>query len=281
MKRLFFAVMLCVCTLTMWAVPAKRITLKVNQPDGTVLTVTLHGDEHFHYFTTEDGIIVKKDNGGFYYATTSPERRLVATTNLAHNANERSTEETAFIQTLPQLGEVVSESRARSIRMRSNTPQREMSVPLRGRVKVPVILLQYKDVKFAQSNPKASFQELLNSNEYYTQERGYGSAQQYFRDQSEDQFIPEFDILGPVTLSQNMKFYGENDIENDDSDKRPREMVEEACQLLNNRVNFSQYDNDGDGAVDFIYIIYAGYGEASGGGENTIGHTSGTQKSLY
>ncbi|MBE6291629.1 MAG: M6 family metalloprotease domain-containing protein [Bacteroidales bacterium] len=270
MKRLFFAVMLCVCTLTMWAVPAKRITLKVNQPDGTVLTVTLHGDEHFHYFTTEDGIIVKKDNGGFYYATTSPERRLVATTNLAHNANERSTEETAFIQTLPQLGEVVSESRARSIRMRSNTPQREMSVPLRGRVKVPVILLQYKDVKFAQSNPKASFQELLNSNEYYTQERGYGSAQQYFRDQSEDQFIPEFDILGPVTLSQNMKFYGENDIENDDSDKRPREMVEEACQLLNNRVNFSQYDNDGDGAVDFIYIIYAGYGEASGGGENTI-----------
>ena len=58
MKRLFFAVMLCVCTLTMWAVPAKRITMKVEQPDGTVLTLTQRGDEHFHYLMTEDGVVV-------------------------------------------------------------------------------------------------------------------------------------------------------------------------------------------------------------------------------
>jgi M6 family metalloprotease-like protein len=35
-------------------------------------------------------------------------------------------------------------------------------------------------------------------------------------------------------------------------------------------VDFTQYDNDGDGYVDFVFVIYAGYGEADGAEENTI-----------
>ena len=47
-------------------------------------------------------------------------------------------------------------------------------------------------------------------------------------------------------------------------------MIKEACELVNDSVDYSLYDNDNDGYVDFVYVIYAGYGEADGGGDNTI-----------
>ena len=268
MKRLLLAMMLCVCTLTMWAVPAKHITIEVKQPDGTLLTIVQYGDEHFHYFATEDGIPLKKNAGGYYYAGASANKSMVATTALAHNPDERSDSERAFVKALPQLKEVVGEARARALRNRSGAPQRDIVVPVIGQVRVPVILLQYKDKKFEHT--ASSFSELLNSDEYYSQERGYGSAQQYFKDQSEGAFVPVFEVLGPVTLSHNMSYYGGNDEEG--NDRRSREMIQEACELLDGDVDFSRYDNDDDGYVDFVYAIYAGYGESSNSDvlENTI-----------
>ena len=47
-------------------------------------------------------------------------------------------------------------------------------------------------------------------------------------------------------------------------------MIKEACELVNDSVDYSLYDNDNDGYVDFVYVIYAGYGEADGGGDDTI-----------
>jgi M6 family metalloprotease-like protein len=269
MKRLLLAVMLCVGMLSVWAVPAKRLSLTVKQPDGTQLTIVQHGDEHFHYFTTEDGVLLKKSAQGFFYAQSTVENRLVATENLAHNAAERSVEEQAFVMSLPQLSEVISDSRARSMNRRS-TVQQKTATPVTGDVKVPVILVQYKDKKFAPSDPVAEYVELLNSEEPFTGRRGYASARKYFMDQSEGKFIPTFDVLGPVTLSKNMEYYGGND--KDGNDLHPTEMIEEACRLVNSSADFKEYDNNGDGYVDFVYVIYAGYGEASNTNEleNTI-----------
>lgn len=269
MKRLFLTMMLCVCVFALWAVPAKRLSLTVKQPDGTELTIVQHGDEHFHYFTTEDGVLLKKSAQGFFYAQSTVENRLVATMNLAHNAAERSVEEQTLVMSLPQLSEVISDSRARSMSRRS-TMQQKTATPVTGDVKVPVILVQYKDKKFAPSNPVAEYVELLNNEEPFTDRRGYASARKYFMDQSEGKFIPTFDVLGPVTLSKNMEYYGGNDKEG--NDLHPTEMIEEACRLVNSSADFKEYDNNGDGYVDFVYVIYAGYGEASNTNEleNTI-----------
>ena len=79
---------------------------------------------------------------------------------------------------------------------------------------------------------------------------------------------PDFDIYGPVTLSKNMSYYGGNDIYG--NDKNPEKMIIEACQLLDDEVDFAQYDNDGDGYIDNIYVFYAGKGEASGGSKDTV-----------
>lgn len=272
MKRLFFAVMLCVCALTMWAVPAKRITIEVKQPDGTVLTLTQRGDEHFHYLMTEDGVVVKTNGKGYYYADIA-DGKIVASKRLAHARESRSQEEMQFVKALPSVNELYGvamqrESTAQRVRA-ARAPQRAGEVQTTGDVHVPVLLVQYSDVKFVSSDPKAAFEGHINGDDY-KDEGGYGSVKEYFEDQSEGKFMPKFEIIGPVTLSNNMEYYGGNDEEG--NDKNARKMVEDACRQANSMTDFAKFDNNGDGYVDIVYVIYAGYGEASNAAEleNTI-----------
>lgn len=97
-----------------------------------------------------------------------------------------------------------------------------------------------------------------------------GSVRDFFKDQSYGKLDVEFDVVGPVCVSEDVKFYGRNDPERNNNDANVREMVREACKLVDEKVNFADYDWDGDGEVEQIYLIYAGYGEAAGGPAYTI-----------
>ena len=72
----------------------------------------------------------------------------------------------------------------------------------------------------------------------------------------------EFDVVGPVTVSMAQSYYGSNDSQG--NDKYPATMVIEACKKADSSVNFADYDWDGDGYVDQVYVVYAGKGEADG-----------------
>lgn len=274
MKRLFLAMMLCVGVLTTWAVPAKRITMKVQQPDGTVLTLTQRGDEYFHYLMTEDGVMVKQNGKGYYYVNIV-DGDLAPTSRLAHSLTERSSDEVRFVENLPdrqQLCDVIMQHELQVRRARAaRAPQKVAEVPATGKVSVPVLLVQFSDVKLSSDDPKAAFEGHINGDDYKA-EGGYGSVKEYFEDQSEGLFMPQFDIIGPITLDKNMKYYGEND--ENGTDKNARQMISDACKKADNQldVDFAKYDNNGDGYVDIIYVIYAGYGEASNSAklENTV-----------
>lgn len=112
--------------------------------------------------------------------------------------------------------------------------------------RVPVILAQYTDVTFKNSD----FIDYI------------ASVQKYFSDNSFGQYVPQLDIIGPVNLSHNQKYYGENDYYDDDM--RADEMVAEACNLAEDLADFTQYDMDGDGRLDAVVVIYAGEGEEYG-----------------
>ena len=47
-------------------------------------------------------------------------------------------------------------------------------------------------------------------------------------------------------------------------------MVKECCEAVADMVDFADYDWDGDGEVEEVFVLYAGYGEATGGGSRTI-----------
>ena len=56
------------------AVPACPDPKAITQPDGSTVTVILHGDEYYHFSTTTDGYTVMKNDKGFYtYAQLNAE----------------------------------------------------------------------------------------------------------------------------------------------------------------------------------------------------------------
>jgi M6 family metalloprotease-like protein len=113
-----------------------------------------------------------------------------------------------------------------------------------------------------------AYTNLLNQSGYSVN-GGTGSARDYFMSASYGKFAPQFDVVGPYTLPQNLAYYGANDAS--DNDLKPQQMVIDACTLANAAgLDFTQYDVDNDGYVDNVFVYYAGYNEAEGGAANTV-----------
>ena len=95
---------------------------------------------------------------------------------------------------------------------------------------------------------------------------------------SHGQFTPQFDIVGPVTVSKNSAYYGGNGSSRDDADLHFVDMMKEACQLMDSKLNFADYDSNGDKYVDLVYFIYAGYSESIGAIHPTVSGLSLVRK---
>lgn len=109
--------------------------------------------------------------------------------------------------------------------------------------RVPVILADYMDVSFTNTE----YDDYI------------ASLEQYFADNSFGQYTPTFDIIASVTLPHKRSYYGENDEEG--YDMRGAEMVADACNIAEGFADFTLYDQDGDGHIDALVVIYAGEGE--------------------
>ena len=145
-------------------------------------------------------------------------------------------------------------------------PQRVPKVNLAPRGLL--ILVNFSDVQFVENNTQQAFDSLANGDDY-TYNGATGSCKQYFIDQSNGKYIPQFDVVGPIQLPHPMAFYGENAA--DGNDRYVVDFVIDACKGADSLgVDFSEYDNDNNGMVDFVYIIYAGYSESEGAVKSTI-----------
>ena len=284
MRRILSILLTAAFAIQMMAVPAKRTQSVVRQKDGTQITVVQRGDEHFHFLVTTDGVPVAKDTDGFYTYARISNGRLAPTTLRAHEPAERSISENDYIQTSRQT---IDEGITALWTQRANkrTANRQLRIekvqattqPRRTKSRVAstttkkglVILVNYKTEKMSSSTANADFNAMFNQ-QGYNKNMHIGSVRDYFYDQSYGQLTIDFDVVGPYNLSHDMVYYGGND-DNED-DLRPGEMAAEACLAADGDVNFADYDWDGDGEVEQVYIIYAGYGEASAstGLEDTV-----------
>lgn len=247
----------------------------ITQSDGSQLTIRLHGDEHFSWYSTADDVLLVQVGSNYYVAQVEEDGTLKATPQLAHNAGERGTVEEQVINNQDKekfLNLLNAEPQALAKPIVTVTPA---YFPHTGSPKALVILVEFQDVKFKTSDPVATFTHYLKgagedapeaNNAYVTNVTkgmvNHGSVSQYFNDMSQGKFTPQFDIVGPVTVKKNSAYYGSN---TGGTDANFKEMIAEACKNVSTNVNFADYDQDNDGYIDLVYIIYAGYSESFGG----------------
>lgn len=253
------------------AVPAYPYPVTITQPDGTTLSVRIYGDESRKIRSTVDGYVIKKNDKGFYtYAIRNQENRIVSGERVARDPEKRSAIELTYVSEALRTDELLSEPTSKPSKMkRAPAVVSSTGFPKTGSPRSLVIMINFKDLSFVTPNPQDAFYRLLNQ-ENYSDNGGTGSARDYFKAASYGKYSPQFDVVGPYTLSQNMAYYGANDPDTDD-DVKPAYMIVDACKAADNAgVDFTQYDADGDGYIDNVFVYYAGYNEAEWGPDNSV-----------
>ena len=239
MKKITTLSLLLVVAMTLFAVPALRGWQVRTQADGTTIEVQQVGDEFYHYMINRAGKQVREVNGMYVEVGEAP------------------------------APEVAKARRAKGVARRQ---RKDVGTTPNLAPKGVVILVNFNDKSMQSGHTQATFDELCNSLNC-TVNAGYPSAGQYFADQSNGSYRPQFDVFGPVTLSRNVAYYGtDNPGDEEGDDQHATDAVVEGCLLANEQftINWADYDSDNDGYVDFVYVIYAGMGQADGGASTTI-----------
>ena len=256
--------LLLICLMAMFrasAVPAYPYPVTVTQPDGSTLVIQGHGDEFYHFTTTADGYTIVKNDAGYYVYAQLQNNRLTPTDRIARNQAERTANDVSFLEaTGKMLIEKANNEGARKSRRKVATKESDSYYKnFRGLV----ILVNFSDRKFSRSDAHSVCDHMFNDVNYkgYKNENGtsnrYGSmfiggVRDYFSQNSMGKFAPQFDVVGPVDV----------DMKSTDVEGTGNAWVvfAQAIANLSSTVDFSKYDADGDGLVDMMYFIVAGYG---------------------
>lgn len=276
-------------SVSMSGAPVYPFPVTVTQSDGTQLTIKGFGDENFHYQTTLDGVLLVEENLNYYIGEVDAlTGELRSTGQLAHEPSLRTVAEKRLIEA--QDREVFFDKAEQSLRQKAPrhepVSQSGTLFPHTGSPKAVVILVEFTDSVFSLPNPRASFDQYLNSLKQPVdygggETRNVSSVKHYFKTVSDGKFTPQFDVYGPVQLPNELKHYGgKNDT---GKDENINALVNDACLLMDDSLDFSQYDSNNDGKIDLVYIIYAGYAQSITGNSNQCiwpksGTTSSTQK---
>lgn len=292
-KSLAAAALIMSSAAAAYAVPAQRGIHRYQQADGTTVNVQLIGDEHHAYYTSEDSYVLVNEDGILYFAELDDTGGLVASQWRATDKDVRPAALNSFLATVNK-DDMITAMSMQGAEARQQAAERDglfrapmakagpglfdrVNFPSTGDRKVLVVLVEYQDVKFGVKDPATYYNNFFNQ-KGFSEDNATGSVRDFYDASSNGQFRPTFDVYGPITLANNMAYYGAHS--GTSQDIRPGEMAIEACNQLDAQINFADYDTNNDGIIDNVIIYYAGRGEATGGPEESVwphqGSTSGT-----
>lgn len=237
-KRIAFLMTLVLTAVLVNAIPVRLGNWKkIPLVDGTFVQAQLKGDESLHYWESADGVrYVKSENAETY-------ERIDAS-------------------------ELQSKVRMRRSHQRAKAPHlaqaKQRKSIYQGKKKALMILMEFSDRSFVAGHNVSTFSRVANEIGY-SEYPFEGSVKDYFLAQSNGQFELDFDVVGPVKVSQKSSYYAGRD-----GLERVTDMIREATLLAEDLVNFADYDWDGDGEVEQIYVLYAGKGQHDGGGSSSV-----------
>lgn len=239
------------------AVPAKKLQKVITLTNGTQVSVELRGDEYLSWWEGTDGTA---------YRATADENVFEAFDLEAQKPAAAARRARAEQGRVARLARVKNSLKGADDKMRGLGGDH---ITYKGVKKGLVVLVDFKNKKFADGHDLEYYKNVINGKDFSDEEEGYvGSVRDYFLAQSNGQFELDFDVVGPVTMSKNYGYYGADGAYQ--KDEKVYEMIKEACDGIQDKVNLKDYDWDGDGEADQVFFLYAGLGQASGGSAGTV-----------
>lgn len=261
MKKIIAMLSLALAASTTFAVPAKQAKKTLTLADGTQVVATQMGDEYMNWWQADNGMryVESQDKEGVYVAANMDIMTATAEMRRAQVGEKRA----------KRLNSVRKAADLSSFGGQQRVQIGDEHVTYEGKKKGIIILVQFPNQKFEEGHDNAYYKMVANE-KGLTHKDGYvGSVSDYFLSQSNGKFELDFDIAGPYTLSHTSSYYGKNDGAN--IDVKVGYMIQEGCDAaVADGFNFNDYDWDGDGYADQVFVLYAGLGEASGGDAKTV-----------
>lgn len=239
------------------AIPAKKLQKVITLTNGTQVSVELRGDEYLSWWEGTDGTAYRATaDENVFEAFDLEAQKPAAAARRARTEQGR----------VARLARVKNSLKGADDKMRGLGGDH---ITYKGVKKGLVVLVDFKNKKFADGHDLEYYKNVINGKDFSDEEEGYvGSVRDYFLAQSNGQFELDFDVVGPVTMSKNYGYYGNDGAYQ--KDEKVYEMIKEACDGIQDKVNLKDYDWDGDGEADQVFFLYAGLGQASGGSAGTI-----------
>ena len=261
MKKIIAMLSLALAASTTFAVPAKQAKKTLTLADGTQVVATQMGDEYMNWWQADNGMryVESQENEGVYVAANMDIMTATAEMRRAQVGEKRA----------KRLNSVRKAADLSSFGGQQRVQIGDEHVTYEGKKKGIIILVQFPNQKFEEGHDNVYYKMVANE-KGLTHKDGYvGSVSDYFLSQSNGKFELDFDIAGPYTLSHTSSYYGKNDGAN--IDVKVGYMIQEGCDAaVADGFNFNDYDWDGDGYADQVFVLYAGLGEASGGDAKTV-----------
>lgn len=238
MKNIIASLILLSFVMTATALPVKRGQWRtLTLPDGTVVRAEMRGDEGTRWWQDAEGDCYVADTVGGQSVYMQADASTIA-----DRAKSR-------------MRRAATKLRARTKRLAAGNGD-----AFQGHKKGLIILAEFPNCRFTKGS-QAVFDRIANEPGF--SDYGFqGSVTDYFTEQSGGQFTLTFDVAGPVMMSHNYAYYGQN------GEANAPEMIKEACRGVDSTVNFADYDWDGDGEVEEVFVVYAGHGQADYDSDN-------------
>ncbi len=258
----YILLLLLLIMQTAYSINADPTPLVFEQPDGTEIRCFQRGDEWSAWYETPAGWSITKSPGGYWvYAIGKENHHLIPGAAIAGRDNPP-----AFsIDGSPLKKHLSPDPR---IQM-SYSPDFQLNSARTDTFLLPLLLVDFSDMPAVY--PDSIFDQIMNSPDYsHPGHPSSGSFREFYLENSYGQFDPISDVVNWVQAPQPHDYYAYS---NPDGYDRVLTLIRAAVDTAEARgMDWSIYDNDGDGTLDALNVLHAGEGAEQGDHSNIWSH---------
>jgi M6 family metalloprotease-like protein len=243
-----------------FAVTAVPWPVEKTQPDGTVISVYLRGDEQVHWMESTDGYTLMYDNQKYVvYAKQDANGNMVPSNIRYGGVGAQSSSPKGLryskdqVEALKQIWEITSGSDGQ----RSSGQQKAGATT--GPRKALCVLVGFSNRAFGTA--VGDYENLFNQENFYPSNGSVkGSVRDFFRENSYGQLDFTVTVVGPYTAPNPTTYYAK--------DENYQEFATFAANAADADVDFNDFTDTG--VLETFHILFAGYGDEAIGNDLQI-----------